>query len=239
MDQSISIMAPKGSALLIDFYPSLNATPISLPESKPAPMFVIANTMVTSDKHVTAPKNYNLRVVECRLSAAILAKKLGLSIANTLPTLKQVHEAYSQSIGKSDLTKSFSDMINQVENVFHENAYSLEEVASLLDLAFVKVVETYIGSIKIIADGFKLYQRSLHVFREASRVYEFRDACLLDSPEFLERAGSLMNQSHISCKELFECSCPELDEITQLSRYFRTCFLLTLNTLKKFGSIWF
>jgi hypothetical protein len=42
-------MAPLGSALLIDFYPTLNATPISIPSTS---LFVIANTMVGSP-HLT------------------------------------------------------------------------------------------------------------------------------------------------------------------------------------------
>ena len=221
MDQSISIMAPKGSALLIDFYPALNASPITLPSCSPAPIFVIANTLVTADKHVTAPKNYNLRVVECRLASAILVKKLGLtSIKSPLPTLKQVHEAYAQfQLSSADMTKTFQAMIDAAENTFHSQPYTLEEVSTLLDLSVEQVTEAYIGNIKIIADnGFKLYQRSLHVFKEASRVYEFRDACFGDASKFLETAGGLMNQSHTSCRELFECSCAELDEITQLSR---------------------
>lgn len=224
MDQSISIMAPKGSALLIDFYPTLNASPITLPSCSPAPIFVIANTMVTADKHVTAPRNYNLRVVECRLASAILVKKLGLtSVKSLLPTLKQVHEAYTQlHLSSADITKTFQDMVDAVENTFHQQPYSLEEIATLLDLSIAYVTENFIGNIKIIADdGFKLYQRSLHVFKEASRVYEFRDACVGDPSKFLETAGGLMNQSHASCRELFECSCAELDEITQLSRYSR------------------
>lgn len=72
MDQSISIMAPAGSPLIIHFYPKLMAEPVRF--SNVVPMFVIANTMVTAEKHLTAPTNYNLRVVEVRLAAACFQK---------------------------------------------------------------------------------------------------------------------------------------------------------------------
>lgn len=123
MDQSISIMAPKGfstlililgAALLIDFYPKLNATPILIPNSSPAPIFVIANTMVTADKHVTAPRNYNLRVVETRFAAALLNIKLDLGLKQPVPTLIQVQEAYAKKLRKS-VIETFDLMLKEVK----------------------------------------------------------------------------------------------------------------------------
>lgn len=32
-----------------------------------------------------------------------------------------------------------------------------------------------------------------------------------------ETLGTLMNESHESCSKLYECTCPEVDELTQLA----------------------
>jgi len=72
----------------------------------------------------------------------------------------------------------------------------------------------------IEAEGFALYSRSLHVFSEANRVYQFKKICeMAPYEDQLKDLGELMNSSQESCKTLFNCSCPELDEITQLVRY--------------------
>ena len=69
---------------------------------------------------------------------------------------------------------------------------------------------------------FQLYKRIMHVFSEAERVYNFRDACLLspgENPgEAFKALGDLMNQSHFSCHNLYDCSCDELDVLTNICR---------------------
>jgi galactokinase len=77
------------------------------------------------------------------------------------------------------------------------------------------------------ATHFQLYKRAKHVFAEALRVLQFRQICLdttsssQDSASdirSLESLGRLMNESQVSCSQVFECSCPELDELTRLAR---------------------
>lgn len=68
---------------------------------------------------------------------------------------------------------------------------------------------------------FKLLRRTRHVLSEARRVYLFRR--LLNSPpstskDLYEELGALMNASQDSCRDDFECSCKELDDLTQIAR---------------------
>ncbi|KAK4055739.1 galactokinase [Microbotryomycetes sp. JL201] len=84
MDQTASVFSKP--LHLLDFVPKLQAHAIPLPETNPRISFVIANTLVTSNKKLTAKFCYNLRaslervvkVVETRLAALLLHKALNL-----------------------------------------------------------------------------------------------------------------------------------------------------------------
>lgn len=66
--------------------------------------------------------------------------------------------------------------------------------------------------------AFKLYQRAKHVYSEAARVLQFKQICA-DAPDRAVRLlGELMGQSHASCRDLYECSCPELDQLVDICR---------------------
>jgi galactokinase len=133
MDQSISIMAPRGSPLIIHFYPKLAAEPIHF--SNVEPVFVIANTLVTANKHETAPTNYNLRVVETRLAAALLAKQLDLTMKTPVFTLREVQEAYALKTNKQneDFCSVLETLMAHVEKNFKQSLYSGADIASLLN----------------------------------------------------------------------------------------------------------
>jgi len=85
MDQAASVISTLNSALYISFYPTLSAQPIELPTERadPPAVFVIANSLVVSDKAVSAKTQYNLRVVETLVGARILGGRLGVKIGRT------------------------------------------------------------------------------------------------------------------------------------------------------------
>lgn len=86
MDQSASVLSLEGSALYVSFKPTLTARPVYFPTTDPELSFVIAQSFVTSNKHVTGPVCYNLRVVECSLAAAYLHAVASKS--HSIPALK-------------------------------------------------------------------------------------------------------------------------------------------------------
>ncbi|BGO90631.1 hypothetical protein NBRC10512_000195 [Rhodotorula toruloides] len=102
MDQSASVFSRPMHLLHIEFIPTLEARAIPLPQTNPPFSFVIANTLVTSNKKVTAKYHYNLRVVECRLGALLLAKFLGLHYTHEtrpFPSYKTLLDAYFKNRG--------------------------------------------------------------------------------------------------------------------------------------------
>ena len=75
------------------------------------------------------------------------------------------------------------------------------------------------------ADAFKLRQRALHVFTEALRVLNFLALLESETPKseadsdtLLKDLGALLNETQDSCRDVYECSCAELDELCALAR---------------------
>lgn len=237
MDQAASVFSLRGSALYVSFKPSLDYTNIEFPTTEPELTFVTAQSFVAADKHVTAPVCYNLRVVECTLAAAFLAKAFGLK--RELPTdssplgvsLRGFHDTYfEEKEGVSDNTKtSVADFETQLHKLVQhtedyltqEEGYTRSDICALLGVSEDELNQRYMSKFPVRAERFMLRQRALHVFTEALRVIKFRS--LLSSPPstdkaYLQSLGDLMNTTQDSCRDIYDCSCPELDELCQLAR---------------------
>ncbi|KAK3835106.1 MAG: galactokinase [Linnemannia elongata] len=237
MDQACSILAKPNSACFIEFHPVLKVTPVAFPTTIPSIAFVIADTLVTSDKAVTAPVRYNLRVVETRGAARILALALGIPIPESGKLhLKQVLDAhfdkigYTPAAGKTEAEidiEKLTEMVQVVERVFGtdeiKNGVTFEKLCELSQLSGDEFTRLYIQQ-PIRAERFHLYRRAKHVFGEEKRVVEFRDTCekaeakKQSAETVFSLLGGLMDASQESCHELFDCSCDQLEELTKLAR---------------------
>ncbi|CAM6084485.1 unnamed protein product [Calypogeia fissa] len=216
MDQAISVMAEKGVAKLIDFDP-IRASDVVLP-SKGA--FVIANSLTVSSKAVTAATNYNNRVVECRLAAMVLAVKLGMPL-HEVPAVRTLSNVEGLCVAYADAHGGSSPVL-AVEEYLHEEPYTADELEGILKQSLHSIMAKSPSSLAVLAAAktFKLLQRAKHVFTEAQRVYKFREAVLssADDDTKLQQLGNLMDESHASCSKLYECSCPELEELVKVCR---------------------
>lgn len=240
MDQSASVFPLQGSALYVSFVPELSAKNIAFPELKSPLTFVIAQSFVAADKHVTAPVCYNLRVVEVTLAALVLSKIFGLkelpSDAGPLGvSLRGFHDAYMQekegikdnhAVSKAEFQEQLQSLIKKVdEYLVQEEGYTREQLSEILGIGIDEMEKKYMSKFPIRAERFKLRQRALHVFGEAIRVLKFMDFLTSPPPqtdkentELLKSLGELLNDTQDSCRDIYENSCPELDELCDLAR---------------------
>ena len=238
MDQSASVFGERGSALYISFKPNLTATPVSFPDSGADICFLVAQSFITSDKQVTAPVHYNLRVVECSIAACVLAKIFGLK--RELPkdnaplgvSLRGFHDAYfEEKEGVKDNTsvdsKTFEEQLGKllllVDDYLHqEDGYTREQICDLLGVSVDALQQQFESKFQVRADKFKLRQRAQHVFSEALRVSRFKELLAnpldLSGDQLAKDLGGLMNETQDSCRDWYECSCPELDDICKIAR---------------------
>lgn len=229
MDQSASVFSLRGSALYVSFVPELEAKTVTFPKTNPELSFLIAQSFVQSDKHVTGPVCYNLRVVECSLAAAYLHAVVNKS-SNSLPedkgplgiSLRGFHSAYLKDDSRP-LYEQLADVVEVVKGTLVDEAgYSRTEIARVLGITVDQLTLRYESTFPVRAEKFKLRQRALHVYCEALRVLEFMQ--LLEAPpnegdaKYCTKLGDLMNETQDSCRDLYECSCPELDEICTIAR---------------------
>ncbi|CAA2969858.1 galactokinase-like [Olea europaea subsp. europaea] len=217
MDQAISVMARSGFAELIDFNP-IRATDVQLPAGG---TFVIAHSLAESQKAVTAATNYNNRVVECRLAAIVLAIKLGMNPQEAINTIKTLSNVEGLCVSFAS-TRGSSDPILAVKEFLKEEPYSAEDIEKISEEKLEAIFANSPSSLDVLraAKHFKLHQRAAHVYSEAKRVHAFKDAVSSNSSEedVLKQLGDLINGSHYSCSVLYECSCPELEELVKICR---------------------
>ncbi|MCJ1253241.1 galactokinase [Lignoscripta atroalba] len=230
MDQAASVFSIRGDALSVSFSPELHAEAIAFPNTDPAITFMIAQSFVAADKHVTAPVCYNLRVVECTLAAEYIASKLDLKLENDSAPLGQslrgLQNAYlhTSQPPPSLESQALSKMNSLVEATLpDENGYSRDQIAQTLHISVPDLEKRYMTKFPVRASRFLLRQRALHVFSEAIRVSKFK-ALLKSSPEegnhedLLRQLGDLMNETQDSCRDVYDCSCPELDDLCGIAR---------------------
>ncbi|KAK2040145.1 galactokinase [Colletotrichum somersetense] len=247
MDQSASVFSQRGSALFVSFAPSLTARPVFFPTTNPELTFLIAQSFVTSNKQVTGPIHYNLRVVECSMAGAYLNAALNPS-GTTLRkdasplgiSLHGFHDAYfahgkqpqaSGASGEEVAEAQLRELVDVTRKTLTKpEGYTREEIAGVLGISVAELEAIFMSKLSVRAERFKLRQRALHVFEEALRVLQFmkvleREAppspadngAVADTAAYNARLGGILNATQDSCRDLYECSAPEIDELCRIA----------------------
>ncbi|GKT63306.1 galactokinase [Colletotrichum tofieldiae] len=242
MDQSASVFSQRGSALFVSFAPSLTARPVFFPTTNPELSFLIAQSFVTSNKQVTGPIHYNLRVVECSMAGAYLNAALNPS-GTELPkdasplgiSLHGFHDAYfannkqpqAEGASKEEAAEAqLRELIDVTKKTLtNPEGYTREEIAEVLGVSVAELEQIFMSKLSVRAERFKLQQRALHVFEEALRVLQFMKVLEQEAPkdtadttDYNKRLGGLLNATQDSCRDLYECSAPEIDELCRIAR---------------------
>jgi galactokinase len=241
MDQSASVFSERGSALFVSFSPSLQARPVHFPKTNPELTFLIAQSFVTSDKFVTGPIHYNLRVVECSLAAAYLnavlnppgtnlpgdAAPLGISLHGFHETYFALQSHNNPSAPHKPIQDQLAELVTLTNTTLTNPAgYTREEIAAVLNITVDELNTKFTSRFPVRAERFKLRQRAQHVFSEALRVLQFM-ALLETTPSstttttttepYNTQLGNLLNATQTSCREAYECSCPEIDALCAIA----------------------
>ena len=217
MDQAISVMGERGMAKHVEFNP-LRTSDVSLPEGG---CFVVANSLAKSAKAVSADKQYNLRVTECKLGVLIVAKEAGLTFASgENVTYRALAEKYFKLPDANISIDQLQQMEQFCRDKLHEAAYTQAEIEKKLSGSCRLILnDRRCDNVFNVNKEFFLHQRAKHVYSEACRVLAFKEECAKASyPGQLAALGKLMDDSGASCAGDYDCSCPELDALTNLAR---------------------
>jgi N-acetylgalactosamine kinase len=198
MDQAASLLATAGHALRIDFFP-LRVRTVPLPAGY---SIVVCHSMVPAEKSGAAQQAYNRRVIECRLACRVLERMLGTRLPRSLHTLGDLRVLFPH--------RALLDFLAPLSAALPDRQLRLTEIAALIGTSPERLRDAY----GVIGEEFALLRRVRHVLSEAERVERAEEALRAgDALAF----GQLMNASHGSCRDDYEISCPELEELIRVA----------------------
>ena len=203
MDQAASIFGRRDHALFIEFDP-LRVRAIKMPTNA---ALVVADSRQIADKSGKVRAEYNRRVVECSLAARILgrAQKLdGVAILgdvvralpewNATDLVEKLAAAAPAQLGAD---------LKDAANILGVTQHALD--ADLLGQGPTRIALDSHGPLEVL-------KRARHVLSETERV--IRAANMLEAGR-LDEMGVLMNASHQSLADDFECSTQRLDALVE------------------------
>jgi N-acetylgalactosamine kinase len=205
MDQAASILGRRDHALMIEFDP-LRVRAVKMPSSA---ALVVADSREVADKSGRVCAEYNRRVVECALAARIIGRALKLDGVKILGHAVRA---------RPDLTaRQFIDALAAFAPA--TLGADLGDASNILNVSRGELELNLLGegANRIVLEPdrpLEILKRARHVLRETERVMRAVDAL---AGGRLAEMGELMNASHRSLADDFECSTSRLDSTVELA----------------------
>jgi len=205
MDQAIILLAKRGHATKIDFFP-LRTEPVPLPESH---VIVACNSLVKAAKTGDALHRYNEGPLTCRLIRAMVEKHIQDDFGEDV----EIERLGDLWLGNLCLTHS--EVADIFAQTFPSETTTLKQASAVLGISTAEIRKRWLGELPEPEGGFRLQARARHQRTEYQRVEAARDALLAGD---VFELGRLMNASHESCARDYAVSCPELDRLVEVAR---------------------
>jgi N-acetylgalactosamine kinase len=206
MDQAASILGRRDHALFIEFDP-IRVRAVKMPADA---ALVVADSRELADKSGMVREQYNRRVVECALAARILGRALKLDGVTILGDVVRALPGWSAAELVEKLAAASPARLGA----------DLKDAAGILGVSQVALEADLLGqgSARIALDSgrpLEILKRARHVLSETERV--IRAADMLEAGR-LDEMGKLMNASHQSLADDFECSTARLGAMVECAR---------------------
>jgi galactokinase len=158
--------------------------------------------------------DYNRRVVECRLASALLSNIIARK------TGRKIEAVRLSDLSAEKLHIEPQTLKEMAMQGIGERTLSLGAIAQRLGATGEHVAREQCtlrnGTVlREPPEGFRILSRYRHVITEAERVSSTVKALEKGS---IGEVGELMNQSHASCRDDYEVSCPELEVLVSVAR---------------------
>ncbi|MGI8907784.1 MAG: galactokinase [Candidatus Sumerlaeaceae bacterium] len=215
MDQATILLGREHKALLIDFDP-VRTTEVSIPDGI---VFFAVDSLQRAAKSGNARFHYNRRTFECQCAVELMKRHILADEKSCGPKLKDAAAARDWQFLRDVLNAFEGDSglaVACARDAIHQEPWSLDELRAVLgsdcdELLRAKMLPPANDDYWNGFSGFKPYQRAAHVLAEAGRVQ--RCAAALSGGN-VAAAAAAMTESHQSCRDLYEISTPQIEELT-------------------------
>jgi galactokinase/tRNA pseudouridine(38-40) synthase len=228
VDHTICMCGAPSTATRVSFSPKLETSTLPLPNEG---SFVVIQSGVKAFKgqHDGTKMQFNMRVIECRVGAALVARRLRTRSAKTVFTPGQLY-CMERVAGRAATVNELFALVRTVTS--REEEISVAD--AVRELGFEEdspewrkryMLDTPIDTSRPLKIGRRLF----HVFSEADRVDQFSYTLTqssrrqdhrgggksADEQNIVLQLGALLSASHRSLRDDYECSVREVDDLVE------------------------